>query len=123
MLQPFKAFFDALNFGLQQVAEIVKTFVHGVAQIVDTAILKIYAKQVATYDDSDRAPLGELVHIAILHWTIFTTMSLTKSIRSVTRQIVFVVMAGDTSLAQELSESQSAQLCELRCFPQRKNFL
>ena len=39
------------------------------------------------------------------------------------RQVVFAVMACDASLAQKLSECQSAQLCKFGCFPQGKNFL
>jgi len=72
MLQPIDAFFDALDLGLEQVAEIIKSLVDTieaavyavepavdrVPKVVDAAILEENAKQVTTHYHGDRYPLG-----------------------------------------------------------------
>ena len=75
MFQTLQAIFDALDFGFQQVVEIVKALVHRlpeiiearrhcIAQVVDSTIevrdasaLKINPEQVTAEDNSDRSPL------------------------------------------------------------------
>ena len=75
MLQALEPVFDALDFRFQQIAEIVKTLVHGITEIVDTRghgiakvvdptvemryapALEINSQQVAADDNSDGSPL------------------------------------------------------------------
>jgi len=41
-----EAFFQALNFGFQQIAKILKPFVDGIAEVVDAAVLEKDSQQV-----------------------------------------------------------------------------
>jgi hypothetical protein len=52
-----KAFFQAFNLGLQQIAKILKASVHGIAEVVDAAVLEKDPEQVTADDDSDGTPL------------------------------------------------------------------
>ena len=57
MLQALEPVFDALDFRFQQIAEIVKTLVHRITEIVDTTVLEKDSQQVAADDNSDGSPL------------------------------------------------------------------
>ena len=82
MFQALQALFDAFDFGLEQVVEIVETLIHRFAEIVksfvyrvaevvnamiemrDTSALKIDPEQVSADDDSDGSPLVDYwVHL------------------------------------------------------------
>ena len=62
MFQALDALLDSLDFGLQQFAQVVKTLVYGITQVVDAAVLEKHSKQVTANDNSDGTPLVELVH-------------------------------------------------------------
>ena len=65
MLQALEPVFDASDFGFQQIAEIVKTLVHGITEIVDTTVLEKDSQQVAANDNSEGSPLVDnRVHLA-----------------------------------------------------------
>jgi hypothetical protein len=49
--------FYTLDFRFQQIAQVIEAPVDGIAQIVDTPILKINPEQVPGDDDSHRPPL------------------------------------------------------------------
>jgi hypothetical protein len=99
VFEALDAFFDAPDFGLEEVAHVVEAFTHviealaniveaftntvepvvdGIAQVVDAAILEVDSKQVPADDDGDWAPLAELIHWihfsvareAAIHWVV-----------------------------------------------------
>ena len=57
-LDPLKTRLNPLVFRFQQFTQVVEMLTHGIAQIIDSAVLEEHSKQVTAADNSDGTPTG-----------------------------------------------------------------